>query len=90
MIRQAIVSLLRVLLVYELGRYSLDVGKLWILSAPSQLEPSCLIEQYWEDELAINGTNFPEDYTSKQGLWTNDEFKGNLRISHVLERSGPT
>ncbi|KAL6228591.1 hypothetical protein BDW75DRAFT_246581 [Aspergillus navahoensis] len=67
-------------------RQVLEAADTW---CASQLELSSSIEQYWEDEFAINGTIFPEDYTPKRGLWTNDEFKGNLRISHVLERSGP-
>lgn len=90
-IRQSIIILFEVLLEYELDRYTLDIGRMeMLLENPSQFRLGCLIEYFWEDELAINGTILPEDYASEQGLWTNNEFKGDLQIFHVYERGKST
>ncbi|KAL2801609.1 hypothetical protein BJX63DRAFT_416966 [Aspergillus granulosus] len=66
MIHQAIVTLSRVLLAYELDRRSLYIEKIWVLlDASSHFELSCSIEHFWGDEIAINGTILPAEYTSK-------------------------
>lgn len=88
---QAIVTVFKTLLKYELDRYSIDIGKMRIpLENLSQLEVSCSIAYFWEDELAIKGITLPEDYASKSGLWINDEIKESLGISHVYQRIGST
>lgn len=68
-------------LKYELDRHSRDIGRMQIpLAYLSQFNISCSIEYFWEDALAIKSTILPEDYASKQGLWTNNKFRGEYLV----------
>ncbi|KAJ5982056.1 hypothetical protein N7451_012156 [Penicillium sp. IBT 35674x] len=84
---QAIITGFETLLQYELQRYSTDIGNMRMpLQASAQLEVSCSIAWFWEDELAIEGMELPENYASTSELWTNDEVSESLGKSYVFKR----
>lgn len=82
---QALVAGFETALEYELRRYSGDIGNMRIPT--TQLEVSSSIAWFWEDELAIKGMKLPENYTSKSGLWINEEVKESLGRSYVYKRN---
>jgi hypothetical protein len=90
-LRQNIIAAFETLLKYELNKHHVIIGKTQISTAnPSELEVSCSIAWFWEDDLAIKGATLPKDYASKRGLWINNELRESLRMSHVYQRASPT
>jgi hypothetical protein len=86
-LHQALVTAFETIMKLELERYTVDMGQIRLPRDNALLELSCSIEYFWEDELAIRAATI-DDYASKRGLWTNDEVKKSLLISHLLDRRG--
>lgn len=85
----AVVTGFEAYLQYEFQRHCIDLGNMRMpLQTLNQLDVSCSIAWFWEDELAIKDMKLPENYASRSGLWINDEVKESLGKSCVFKRTG--
>ncbi|KAL4860943.1 hypothetical protein BDV12DRAFT_191402 [Aspergillus spectabilis] len=78
MIHQVIVTLSRVLLAYELDRYSFDIGKIRVLlDASSHFELSCLIEHVW---ITHQNTGYGQTMTTKETFGFPIHERSNMKL----------